>query len=130
MIRRPPRSTRTDTLFPYTTLVRSPGGAVARPLDHAIARAGGQPLLLIHMHLLAAGAGLLGDGQFDHAVLDGGHAHHDGPIDLARRAAGKRSEEHTSELQSLMRISYAVFCLKKKNNKQHIQNIYAYTIDY
>src|SRR3546814_11917554 len=82
MIRRPPRSTRTDTLFPYTTLFRSDLGA---------------------------------DG-----------ANHLGPelgasADIAAIAVdtpvGIRSEEHTSELQSLMRISYAVFCLKKKKNK-------------
>src|SRR3546814_10025053 len=88
MIRRPPRSTRTDTLFPYTTLFRS---------------------------VIVTG---LGAGE---------HAH------LARVAAsnvekregcGERSEEHTSELQSLMRISYAVFCLKKKkdnNQTPHLQ---------
>src|SRR3546814_1092054 len=74
MIRRPPRSTRTDTLFPYTTLFRSTwsrrSGSQAAPRDRAPRR--------------------------------------DGP-------RGRRSEEHTSELQSLMRISYAVFCLKKKN---------------
>src|SRR3546814_5352466 len=80
MIRRPPRSTRTDTLFPYTTLFRSLfRGARAR---------GGRNSLLLN-------AG-------DDAGADGA-------------AALARSEEHTSELQSLMRISYAVFCLKKKN---------------
>src|SRR3546814_4214203 len=80
MIRRPPRSTRTDTLFPYTTLFRSrTGRAAARAADP-----GGGPDL---SHRCRAG----------------------GP-----RPQGARSEEHTSELQSLMRISYAVFCLKKK----------------
>src|SRR3546814_10415512 len=74
-IRRPPRSTRTDTLFPYTTLFRSHGGH--RPAGHAVDR---------HEHLCR-----------------------DRP-----RGRSRRSEEHTSELQSLMRISYAVFCLKKK----------------
>src|SRR3546814_8711872 len=73
MIRRPPRSTRTDTLFPYTTLFRSRGGW--RKWRH---------------DLVAAGKTTVARG---------------------------RSEEHTSELQSLMRISYAVFCLKKKNIK-------------
>src|SRR3546814_6693128 len=78
MIRRPPRSTRTDTLFPYTTLFRS-----RRPSHHVFAAG----------HRLAAVGNLL-----------------------------ERSEEHTSELQSLMRISYDVFCLKKKTYKtsQHI----------
>src|SRR3546814_10636471 len=95
MIRRPPRSTRTDTLFPYTTLFRS----------RSDCRSGrGRP--------------------------NAGH----GPAPHANRRAARfppppatRSEEHTSELQSLMRISYAVFCLKKKNKttavctKQHKQ---------
>src|SRR3546814_1111127 len=80
MIRRPPRSTRTDTLFPYTTLFRSSGDAKARLAD-----------------------------MLDLVTTMGC---------AARRAS--RSEEHTSELQSLMRISYAVFCLKKKNTT--IQN--------
>src|SRR3546814_4265784 len=88
MIRRPPRSTRTDTLFPYTTLFRS--GRRRRALRSA--------RLAVPLH-----------GVLDAAA--GGH-----PV---QRAAGDlgtvgRSEEHTSELQSLMRISYAVFCLKKK----------------
>src|SRR3546814_1798374 len=86
MIRRPPRSTRTDTLFPYTTLFRSfAQGGTLRPTGAGV----------------AAGAG--------------GRAWPP-PADTAR-AAGARSEEHTSELQSLMRISYAVFCLKKKKNR-------------
>src|SRR3546814_5600865 len=82
MIRRPPRSTRTDTLFPYTTLFRS---------DVADRRAGvgGRP----------------------RAAMERGRA--GGDAQERDRGAG-RSEEHTSELQSLMRISYAVFCLKKK----------------
>src|SRR3546814_20718258 len=87
MIRRPPRSTRTDTLFPYTTLFRS--------------RDGCQP------------AGIRRQGAVHHrpgGVRPGsGHsAHH------REEQGDRRSEEHTSELQSLMRISYAVFCLKKK----------------
>src|SRR3546814_5924864 len=89
MIRRPPRSTRTDTLFPYTTLFRS------RP----VRRAGNQ-------------AGNV--GQHELAVLVVHHAQ-------LRAHRGERSEEHTSELQSLMRISYAVFCLKKKTMKDNIQ---------
>src|SRR3546814_8223810 len=88
MIRRPPRSTRTDTLFPYTTLFRSQG-----PAGHpAVARTAD------------------GEGPGRAARRD------DGARRLRVPAAG-RSEEHTSELQSLMRISYAVFCLKKKNNQ-------------
>src|SRR3546814_9247246 len=102
MIRRPPRSTRTDTLFPYTTLFRSfldllpefgIGEGVARGLCRTAEHRGDEE----HGEQYAAP---------DH------HALHPG-----------RSEEHTSELQSLMRISYAVFCLKKKKpNYQHKQN--------
>src|SRR3546814_11272008 len=84
MIRRPPRSTRTDTLFPYTTLFRS---RVSR---------------------------------FREALRAAGAARHR-PVPFSRPSRHphplQRSEEHTSELQSLMRISYAVFCLKKKKNK-------------
>src|SRR3546814_3714932 len=101
MIRRPPRSTRTDTLFPYTTLFRS---AVARDrhrldvplgLDEVLARAGRR--------------------------VDALEAREVATVVRQRQ----RSEEHTSELQSLMRISYAVFCLKKKktqNNHARLNN--------
>src|SRR3546814_2324564 len=74
MIRRPPRSTRTDTLFPYTTLFRSSAAVNFPPTKKAAVKAGAQ---------------------------------------ADRRSVAGRSEEHTSELQSLMRISYAVFCLNK-----------------
>src|SRR3546814_6961141 len=91
MIRRPPRTTRTDTLFPYTTLFRS-GLADQQVLD-IDAELGGigrvERVLGVDESAGAAGLLALGDGL-------------------------QRSEEHTSELQSLMRISYAVFCLKKK----------------
>src|SRR3546814_17429141 len=82
MIRRPPRSTRTDTLFPYTTLFRSISRLTAVPA--------------------ASAAGFSQSRGF-------------------RCRRGGRSEEHTSELQSLMRISYAVFCLKKKKKKINIK---------
>src|SRR3546814_6084699 len=102
MIRRPPRSTRTDTLFPYTTLFRSCGAARARADDpqrpHAGELRGDAADLAAHP----------GDGLA--AGAEGGACRRDDP----------RSEEHTSELQSLMRISYAVFCLKKK--KLHPKN--------
>src|SRR3546814_19110950 len=90
MIRRPPRSTRTDTLFPYTTLFRSDGGARDR-LRHALCRVAGE-------------------------IPEG-------------RQPAQRSEEHTSELQSLMRISYAVFCLKKKTttNIKHTTRLKRHT---
>src|SRR3546814_10060604 len=107
MIRRPPRSTRTDTLFPYTTLFRSPrrdGGRPATP-----SRRPRQPLRRgCGMTALATTATALA-GLVGAAVVVMGTV----PF-WAPQAA--RSEEHTSELQSLMRISYAVFCLKKKNS--------------
>src|SRR3546814_12985636 len=82
MIRRPPRSTRTDTLFPYTTLFRS-GFFLPWPNGPLCRRLGGQDIL------------------------------------TNRSGSESRSEEHTSELQSLMRISYAVFCLKKKKKSKN-----------
>src|SRR3546814_2411974 len=112
MIRRPPRSTRTDTLFPYTTLFRSCRRAVAGP--HAV---GALPRL--HPDALdpAAERGAPADAGrgAEHA---GGQARlHDADVVFPACLPHPRSEEHTSELQSLMRISYAVFCLKKKNKK-------------
>src|SRR3546814_3953955 len=102
MIRRPPRSTRTDTLFPYTTLFRSgPAGRLHGPLR---AR-GGAPAALAARPARAPGSAGA-DEQARHSRRPQRH--------LAQRHL-VRSEEHTSELQSLMRISYAVFCLKKKN---------------
>src|SRR3546814_9972720 len=99
MIRRPPRSTRTDTLFPDTTLVRSV--ELAAHVDQS--RRSNRPLLD------EVGHGFSGS-VIDHCVMTAS----DQPSrDIAPHA---RSEEHTSELQSLMRISYAVFCLKKKTN--------------
>src|SRR3546814_6455681 len=102
MIRRPPRSTRTDTLFPYTTLVRSDDRQASRRAPDAVADAradrGGA-----RARLLCRGA-----GRFRQAGRRGRGD--------ARRNPDPRSEEHTSELQSLMRISYAVFCLKKNKH--------------
>src|SRR3546814_4887848 len=102
MIRRPPRSTRTDTLFPYTTLFRSPA-ALAATLGAETGREGGGA----RRH---RGLGRC-HGVWSALVLRVGCVgwREDLYPDLVR------SEEHTSELQSLMRISYAVFCLKKKN---------------
>src|SRR3546814_3983667 len=109
MIRRPPRSTRTDTLFPYTTLFRSPfhpGPRPSRPAPCPGRLCGGQRRLPLRH---SSGNGYM------------------------------RSEEHTSELQSLMRISYAVFCLTKKthhippigtHNKHHNHNISIYLEKY
>src|SRR3546814_4661387 len=97
MIRRPPRSTRTDTLFPYTTLFRS-GGVPAR-------RAWA---LRVHRDEPAHPGRAHGD-RGDHRRRSGRES-----VAYRRRGDAGRSEEHTSGLQSLMRISYAVFCLKKK----------------
>src|SRR3546814_8984279 len=153
MIRRPPRSTRTDTLFPYTTLFRS--GALLGPLVLPAQRAGpvpgGDPVRLRHpaqrrrgqaavhrdrvrARLLAAADAVreagrrvpvrLSPGLPDAAGGDAGRLglavpaqERVSPRVCEERPVG-RSEEHTSELQSLMRISYAVFCLKKKNKTQ------------
>src|SRR3546814_1308682 len=94
MIRRPPRSTRTDTLFPYTTLFRSPVEVDQHPAARIMLRGHHRDRLLRHV-----------DSERQQLFID------------------VRSEEHTSELQSLMRISYAVFCLKKKEKRHdtHIQ---------
>src|SRR3546814_1007726 len=95
MLRRPPRSTRTDTLFPYTTLFRSPDAGRLSPTQASTTNQDDMPEAwcssmwqwIIHLPGLSATKAIF---------------------------AAFRSEEHTSELQSLMRISYAVFCLKKK----------------
>src|SRR3546814_5863472 len=104
MIRRPPRSTRTDTLFPYTTRFRSPESDAGHPAD-------------------ARGDRSLDDGAAARSPAVAACVARRLPGDSrARKEGGRRrggltfrSEEHTSELQSLMRISYAVFCLKQKN---------------
>src|SRR3546814_10620059 len=105
MIRRPPRSTRTDTLFPYTTLFRSTAWK-----STAIANAG-----LTKQSLYELSRGAVGRSTYDRAM--------ESVNAVNREAVGLindvwRSEEHTSELQSLMRISYAVFCLKKKTTNR------------
>src|SRR3546814_6194026 len=103
-IRRPPRSTRTDTLFPYTTLFRSlPDGTRETP---------------------ARPAAPASPASLDILVVDNDPRIVEASIALLERLGHRRSEEHTSELQSLMRISYAVFCLKKKHKAiypQHTQ---------
>src|SRR3546814_8339015 len=106
MIRRPPGPTRTDTLFPYTTLFRSGGRRDlrrGRPGDRDTDRTRPATHPVRGRARLPRGAGISG---------------------APRRALLHRSEEHTSELQSLIRISYAVFCLKKKT---HIQLRYLIT---
>src|SRR3546814_2737637 len=101
MTRRPPRSKRTDTLFPYTTLFRSVDQRqrYAHVLGHGLVEA--EDLDRAHGRRLDRAAGEQEHGCGGDSGEGRGHA--------------GRSEEHTSELQSLMRISYAVFCLKKKN---------------
>src|SRR3546814_4469629 len=96
MIRRPPRSTRTDTLCPYTTLFRSVGMIVA---------------------LKPGNIGSIGNNGVEQGRAPAAVAFIGGPdFSLQASQTPTRSEEHTSELQSLMRISYAVFCLNKKNH--------------
>src|SRR3546814_5703320 len=107
MIRRPPRSTRTDTLFPYTTLFRSPSDRLARDPHRPVGRAN---------HIAWDPHDDAGDCRHRLSRPAGG-AGSRAAADDSRAAPYPRSEEHTSELQSLMRISYAVFCLKKK--RQH-----------
>src|SRR3546814_2833430 len=123
MIRRPPLSTPTDTRFPYTTLCRS--------FRYTII-----PTLVVPVALLGTCAAfwqlaIPGSATSAHSPRSRGTARwvprlwwndftDTGLHNLGTHRAVPRSEEHTSELQSLMRISYAVFCLKKKNNKQNI----------
>src|SRR3546814_4641315 len=107
MVRRPPRSTRTDTLFPYTTLFRSRGRRRGSRDRGAVRDWGSR----------RGAAGRLRPWQ---RILRSRHGAEElsvsGPLEA--EAVLLRSEEHTSELQSLMRISYAVFCLKKKHKQQ------------
>src|SRR3546814_1329993 len=105
--RRPPRSTRTDTLLPYSTLFRSRSAAAEAEEADQLCQ-----LLGLAIQRLRRRRGLLHQGgiALGHLV----HAAHR-RVDLVEPGGLLRSEEHTSELQSLMRISYAVFCLKKKN---------------
>src|SRR3546814_3485062 len=110
MIRRPPRSTRTDTRFPYTTLFRSVGDRQP-PLDRQ--RADHAAGIFDDMAGAARRADPADDRE-DHVLGTDAVAEAALDADFHRLRLAQRSEEHTSELQSLMRISYAVFCLKKK----------------
>src|SRR3546814_5548974 len=117
MIRRPPSSTRTDTLFPYTTLFRSARSFRTRAAHGSRCRAwrrSCQPLLDL-LHRVAGDQDAVGAHQ-RHRV----QALHVANFDVWQVA---RSEEHTSELQSLMRISYAVFCLKKKKETHKLHTL-------
>src|SRR3546814_5618323 len=120
MIRRPPRSTRTDTLFPYTTLFRSEQSFVRHQQHlHRTGRAVWQRQLVhfTESQLLELGCGFLARRQHTATYLARCSR------SLLQNRSTVRSEEHTSELQSLMRISYAVFCLKTKNTQTPEQNI-------
>src|SRR3546814_2049810 len=113
MRRRPPRSTRTDTLFPYTTLFRSAPGDLSD-------QEGREPESWFERTRQ--------DQRRQDRSLEADRNRRDQDEGSQRERSGTRSEEHTSELQSLMRISYAVFCLKKKKytnkkkNKIHTKN--------
>src|SRR3546814_3406749 len=128
MIRRPPRSTRTDTLFPYTTLFRSMFAHITRhhaprPFRSEAVEAKAVRALLTKIdgdyadgggNVRLGGPPIFVAGQIDEYIRAKlGHVLRDHGGDAVR------SEEHTSELQSLMRISYAVFCLKKKKNQHN-----------
>src|SRR3546814_947643 len=124
MIRRPPRSTLTDPLFPYTTLFRSPGNCtLSFPTQRGIlrmtlrilchARACMSVGLLVALTACATGWQVSTPAP-DHAARTTTDA-----VVVAAHPLAVRSEEHTSELQSLMRISYAVFCLKKNITPHH-----------
>src|SRR3546814_6435624 len=109
MTRRPPRSTRTDTLFPYTTLFRSASGSITKSRDvgtQAVFSLRGKPLNCFGLTKKV----VYENEEFN--LLQ--HA-----LNIEDGLEGLRSEEHTSELQSLMRISYAVFCLTKKIHKKN-----------
>src|SRR3546814_8053129 len=122
MLRRPPRSTRTDTLFPYTTLFRSAGKSDSESLKSLslcffatislifIVKAENRRSIMAHKLVISTLAVFAFTAVAVHAQ----------PAMGPQGERFQRSEEHTSELQSLMRISYAVFCLKKKTTKTHI----------
>src|SRR3546814_4821028 len=117
MIRRPPRSTRTDTLFPYTTLFRAGRRLVALSVSSGILSFRADVNALAYISEVAAFIdGLNADG-FSVILVPHVQERRARNNDVfACRAVLGRTEEHTSELQSLMRISYAVFCLKKKTS--------------
>src|SRR3546814_3156112 len=119
MIRLPPRSNRTEPLFPYTTLFRSPVPGATRVNTAILDSSGATTKVNAPAPPLSAGAWeravetALGEaGEGDWLVLCG-------TLPVLEGTGRPRSEEHTSELQSLMRISYAVFCLKKKKITKH-----------
>src|SRR3546814_4743550 len=116
MIRRPPRATRTDTLFPYATLFRSVDVGIREGEDHDVERKAGIRCHVEREHVTTLHRKFvdqpLGKRCTAFAIT----------ADTRNDFDDIRSEEHTSELQSLMRISYAVFCLKKKKNNTYLPN--------
>src|SRR3546814_4376679 len=115
MIRRPPRSTRTDTLFPYTTLFRSSG----RRFGHqAAVHALGDGLAADRASSARQLRARAPDRRFGRGRAAADQIAFLSPVSRQGGRQAPRSEEHTSELQSLMRISYAVFCLKKNIRQQ------------
>src|SRR3546814_10611486 len=138
MIRRPPISTRTDTLFPYTTLVRSVRSSTVATVGSPDAVvASGSAVGSCWCAGWVSSVDGTGQGSRINVAISpgppltsgschpdtrGAHRHWPAPLPV-------RSEEHTSELQSLMRISYAVFCLKKKTRRYNAQNIQGELID-
>src|SRR3546814_6906341 len=123
MIRRPPRSTRTDTLFPYTTLFRSPSSVIvtvspcSRPEEGKPVRLAGRSSLVGHERSLLSQSGAKAylSRKASTSHTKSGIA----AMELSKRCQVRRSEEHMSELKSLMRISYAVLCLTKQINNSH-----------
>src|SRR3546814_2649761 len=121
MIQRPPRSTRTDTLFPFTTLFRSSPVVLSHVAQRRVDTS-------LSSHSVGAGREELGHAR----GLESGFCQTHRSTETRSSSTDNhsivlvvnRSEEHTSELQSLMRISYAVFCLKKKNTKNKITDVY------
>src|SRR3546814_2746039 len=111
MIRRPPRSTRTDTLFPYTTLFRSLPLSAFHEVGLAVPSTPEEIALSLYAPAEAIFERLMGERPFPIMRFIAQWLRRNVPQDRTRAT---RSEEHTSELQSLMRISYAVFCLTKK----------------
>src|SRR3546814_7844773 len=117
MTRRPLRSTRSDTLFPYTTLFRS---------GDFLALCGALPALSegrVALSVTSAASARVGAGLAVGVFFNGTEGDAAGSPALLCFHMTARSEEHTSELQSLMRISYAVFCLKKKNKNSRCSNL-------
>src|SRR3546814_8084068 len=122
MIRRPPRSTRTDTLFPYTTLFRSDRANRAKSaflamMSHEL-RTPLSTIIGFAEMIEQQAMGPVGNAKYSAYAAD---IRESGQHLLGITNDILRSEEHTSELQSLMRISYAVFCLKKKKTTKHPQ---------